>query len=329
MRWIERQWSKRNLLTLALTPLSTVFLGAVYLRRFCYRVRLLNTTKLPVPVIVIGNIFVGGTGKTPLVLWAVDLLANAGFHPGIIARGYGGDGIVQRVTPHSDPSSAGDESVLLARRTGRPIFIGPKRVQVAQALLAAHPECDILISDDGLQHYALGRDLEIAVVDGTRGVGNGLLLPAGPLREPANRLQSVDAVVCNGPPSTLDVPCLAMALTGDRWTNLSQPEREFSAADVNGKRVHAIAAIGNPGRFFEHLRTQNLQVVERTFPDHHRFRLDDLAFAGDDIVLMTEKDAVKCAVFAKPNWWYLPVNAQVDPALGELILAKVRALNGR
>ena len=329
VRWIEHQWPKRNLLTVALAPLSMLFCAAVALRRFLYRSGLAKTTRLRVPVIVIGNISVGGTGKTPVVLWVADLLARGGFRPGIISRGYGGDGSLRAVTPHSAASEVGDEPVLLAHRTQAPTFCGPSRVRAAQALLAAHPDCDVLISDDGLQHYALARDVEIAVMDGARGFGNGLPLPAGPLREPIGRLKEVDAIVCNGPSSSLDLPHYKMVLAGEQFVNLLNPRQRCSAAEFKGIPLRALAAIGNPARFFAHLRGFNLQFSEHPFPDHHPFRPEDLGFAGDDIVLMTEKDAVKCAAFAKPNWWYLPVTAQVDPALGELILAKVGALNGR
>ncbi len=329
MRWIERQWAVRNSLTLALAPLALLFCAAVGMRRFLYRSGVVRTTRLAVPVIVIGNISVGGTGKTPVVLWVTGLLTHGGFRPGIITRGYGGDGKLRAVTRNSPPSEVGDEPVLLAHRTQAPIFCGPSRVRTARALLAARPECDVLISDDGLQHYALARDMEIAVVDGARCFGNGLPLPAGPLREPVSRLSTVDALVCNGPSSSLGLPNFEMVLAGDQCVNLADPQQKCSATQFKEMSIRAVAAIGNPARYFAHLRQLNLQFSEHPFPDHHPFRPKDLAFAGDDIVLMTEKDAVKCAAFAKPNWWYLPVTAQVDPALGELILAKVRALNGR
>ncbi len=329
MRWIERQWSERNLLTLGLAPLSALFRGAVAARRCLYRTGVLKTTHLPVPVIVIGNISVGGTGKTPLVLWIADLLARSGHRPGIITRGYGGDGVLRPVTRSSTPAQVGDEPMLLARRTEAPIFAGPDRVRAAQALLAAHPDCDVLISDDGMQHYALARDMEIAIVDGARGFGNGRLLPAGPLREPVCRLAYVDAIVCNGTCSALGLPAYEMVLSGDRCVNLANPNQQCAATAFKEIPVRALAAIGNPARFFAHVRELGLRFSEHPFPDHHPFRVQDLAFASDDVVLMTEKDAVKCTAFAKPNWWYLPVTAQADPALGELILAKVRAVHGR
>jgi len=325
VRWIERQWSKRNLLTLALAPLSAAFLVAVKVRQKLYRSGVLSSTKLAVPVIVVGNISVGGTGKTPLVLWITELLLGKGYHPGIVSRGYGGSGTVQAVTNHSTASEVGDEPALLARRSHVPIFVGPDRVDAARALLTANPRCNVIISDDGLQHYALQRDVEIAVVDARSGFGNGLLLPAGPLREPVSRLRSVDAVVWNGSAETENsANAYFMSLGGDRLANVATSAQSLPVSEFRGKIVHALAAIGNPQRFFDHLRRHGLDLNEHAFPDHYAFRPEDIAFAGDDVVLMTEKDAVKCVAFAKPNWWYLPVSAQVDSALGELILAKLR-----
>ncbi|MSQ60651.1 MAG: tetraacyldisaccharide 4'-kinase [Betaproteobacteria bacterium] len=326
---IERQWARRTPLTLALAPLSIVFCIAVAARRSLYRVGVLKQARLAVPVIVAGNICVGGTGKTPVVLWLAEFLARNGFRPGIITRGYGGDGTLRAVTPDSLPSQVGDEPLLLARRAPAPVFCGPSRVHTAQALLATHPQCDVLISDDGLQHYALARDIEIAVVDGARGFGNGLPLPAGPLREPISRLNSVDAIVCNGPTSTLQFPHYKMVLAGEQCVNLLNPWQNCPVSQFKDAAVRAVAATGNPSRFFAQLREHGLTITEHPYPDHHPFRPQDLAFAGEDMVLMTEKDAVKCAAFAKRNWWYLPVTAQIEAALGELILAKVRALNGR
>ncbi|MFN0318196.1 MAG: tetraacyldisaccharide 4'-kinase [Burkholderiales bacterium] len=326
---IEQQWAQRNPLTLALAPLAMLFCSAAAVRRSLYRTGLLKAVRLPVPVIVTGNISVGGTGKTPVVIWLAEFLARNGFHPGVITRGYGGDGSLRAVTPESTPAQVGDEPLLLARRTTAPVFCGPRRVRAAQALLAAHPQCDVLISDDGLQHYALARDIEIAVVDGARLFGNGLPLPAGPLREPISRLNTVDAIICNGPTSSLPFPHYKMVLAGDECVNLLNPHQSRSVSQFKDSAVRAVAATGNPARFFAQLREHGLRISEHPFPDHHAFRPEDLAFAREDLVLMTEKDAVKCAAFAKPNWWYLPVTAQIDPALGELILAKVRAPNGR
>jgi tetraacyldisaccharide 4'-kinase len=198
-------------------------------------------------------------------------------------------------------------------------------------LLQAHPSCDVLISDDGLQHYALARDVELAVVDGERRFGNGWLLPAGPLREPPSRLRRVSAVVINGDQDLPDVraPRYRMRIAGEVFCNVSDPRRTATAAELRDRPLHAVAAIGNPARFFAHLKALSLGFRAHPFPDHFAFGADDLAFAGTETVLMTEKDAVKCSAFAKSSWWYLPVKAEVDPALGQMILAKLRSLNGR
>lgn len=279
------------------------------------------------PVIVVGNIAVGGAGKTPLVLWLVDFLKEHGWQPGIISRGYGGSAQgCSGVHANSDPAVVGDEPLLLARRSACPVWIGRDRPAAGAALLAAHPQCDVLISDDGLQHYALARDVEVVVIDGARGLGNGWLLPAGPLREGHSRLATVDAVVINGPG---EIPGLPMTLQGGRFVNLHDPQRCAGADEFRGKRVYAMAGIGNPSRFFATLRGMGLDCVEHPFPDHHAYSLAELSFAAGATLLMTEKDAVKCASFAESDWWMLTVDAQVDARLGETILNKLRNTDGR
>jgi len=324
-------WYRIRPAHLALFPLSLLFGAVVAFRRWLYRVAALRSVRVRVPVIVVGNITVGGTGKTPAVLWLVEYLREHGYRPGVITRGYGGSEDLQEVRPGSDPARAGDEPVLLARRAGAPVFAGRDRAQAALALLAAHPSCDVLVSDDGLQHYGLARDIEVAVVDGERGFGNGLLLPAGPLREPVRRLAYVDAVLVHGdtPLPPLRAPQFLSSLAGDSFFNLLNPDFRATAPDLRDKALHAIAGIGSPQRFFTQLQRLGLTFRAHPFPDHFRFSADDLAFARDDVVLMTEKDAVKCVAFARQDWWYLPVEAEVDPALGNLILAKLRSLHGR
>ena len=220
--------------------------------------------------------------------------------------------------------------MLLARRSGCPVFAGRDRPAAARALLAAHPNCNVLISDDGLQHYRLARDVEIAIVDGQRRFGNGWLLPAGPLREPARRLDSVDAVVINGGGDLepMRAPLYAMRLSGERLVNLSDPARSASLTDFSLRPVHAVAGIGHPGRFFAQLEAAGLTIRPQPFPDHFAFGPDDLAFAGDEPVLMTEKDAVKCAAFARESWWFLPVYAEVDPVLATLVIDKLQRRHG-
>ncbi len=268
------------------------------MRRALYRSGLLASVRLPVPVVIVGNISVGGTGKTPLTLWLAQQLIENGWHPGIVSRGYTKATEQKKKTLHevtSDDSAdeVGDEPLLMAQRALCPVWIGRDRPAAAQALLDAHPECDIILSDDGLQHYRLQRDAEIVVVDGARRFGNGLLLPAGPLREPVSRLQEVDAVVVNGGEAQGDE--FAMRLEGTSFYNLLNPEMVVSAGEFAGQRLHAIAGIGHPQRFFAHLEHLGLSAQRHAFPDHHRYTASDIAFDDADAILMTEKDAVKCA----------------------------------
>jgi tetraacyldisaccharide 4'-kinase len=336
-RLLEYFWYRVRPGHLILYPLSMVFGALAASRRALYRAGWLRSRHMPVPVVVVGNITVGGTGKTPLVLWLTDRLQERGRRPGIVTRGYGGVQRVREVTPDSDPAVAGDEPVLLARRSGVPVFAGRRRPEAAHALLAAHPDRDVIVTDDGLQHYALARDVEIAVVDAERGFGNGWLLPAGPLREPIARLRSVDAIVVNGEREAVaaGVPQFSMRLDGESFHNLLNPAFRKTPAELKGLPAHAIAGIGNPHRFFTRLQRMGLTFSAHPFPDHFPFEAGDLGFAGEKAVLMTEKDAVKCAAFARENWWFLPVEAEVDRALGELVLAKLeshaklRATNGR
>jgi len=310
-----------------LLPISALFFLAVISRRLLYRLGFLQSYRIPVPVIVVGNITVGGTGKTPLVLWLVDFLRQHGYRPGIISRGYGSRAHApQSVTSSSDPLLVGDEPVLLAQRAQCPVWVGRQRVDVARALLSARPDCDVLISDDGMQHYALQRDVEIAVVDGVRRFGNGMLLPAGPLREPKTRLNSVDAVVING--GRVFAGEYAMQLVGDCFRQLKRAV-VASPADFSGKQLHALAGIGHPSRFFNQLNALGLKVKEHPFPDHHAYQPHELQFGDAGEILMTEKDAVKCAAFAPDNAWALVVDAQVDAALGNRILEKIRNRDGR
>jgi len=331
MRLFEYFWYRIRPVHLVLIPLSLLFAAVAAIRRRAYGLGWLRSERLRVPVIVIGNISVGGTGKTPVVLWLVELLRANGYQPGIITRGYGGSEQLQEIGVDTDPQQAGDEPLLLARRSKVPVFAGRNRPAAARALLGAHPQCNVIVSDDGLQHYALARDIEIAVVDGERKFGNGWLLPAGPLREPVSRLESVHAVVVNGDEELADVPAprYSMRMTGAVFRNLRDEEVHATAADFKDRSLHAVAGIGNPGRFFAHLERLSLVFARHRFPDHFAFSADDLAFAGEDTVLMTEKDAVKCVAFAKAGWWYLPVDADIDPALAQMILAKLRTLHGR
>jgi tetraacyldisaccharide 4'-kinase len=252
-------------------PLAAIFGFAVALRRALYRARVLPSYRVQVPVIVVGNIAAGGTGKTPLVLWLCDFLKEHGYAPGIVSRGYGGSGQTTAVRENASPEMAGDEPVLLAQRSRCPVWIGHDRVSAARSLIATNPACNIIVSDDGLQHYRLQRDFEIAVIDGSRGTGNGLPLPAGPLRESAGRLSSVDAIVVTGDavaPSA-DTAAFAMKLEGSVFRNLLNPAFHQEADAFLGRRVHAIAGIGNPARFFDHLQRLGLSFAAHAFADHH------------------------------------------------------------
>jgi tetraacyldisaccharide 4'-kinase len=326
--FVARHWSRLTWLCLLLLPVSLLFRLAVVIRRLLYRIGALASVHLPVPVLVVGNVTVGGTGKTPLVLWLADFLVDCGYRPGIIARGYGGSERLQEVTAHSEPAQAGDEAVLLARRSHAPVFVCRDRVAAGKGLLEAHPDCDVIISDDGLQHYRLARDLEIAVVDGERGLGNGLLLPAGPLREPPRRLNAVNAIVFNGKAVAGLRAGFVMRLESTVFMNVLNPAVTTVCGRLRGQRLHAVAGIGNPERFFQTLSRMGLAFQAHPFPDHHAFRSTDLDFRDADAILMTEKDAVKCQAFARESFWYLPVEAKVDPALGELILERLNRRHG-
>jgi tetraacyldisaccharide 4'-kinase len=288
-----------------LTPLSAAYAAASAIRRFAYARQWLRSTRLPCPVIVVGNLTVGGTGKTPLVSWLAGQLAEIGFRPGVVTRGYGGSSRAARLVQSSDDSAVvGDEAVLLARRSRAPIATGRNRPAAARLLVDAG--CDVILSDDGLQHYALQRDCEIIVVDGDRRFGNGRLLPLGPLREMPSRLKSADAIVLNGGDAPSD-GAMRMRLRASDAIALkygtAKPLREFA-----GRPVHALAAIGNPQRFFVLLRAAGIDVLEHPLPDHQRLRIDDISFPDDLPVLMTEKDAVKCEAVAGPHHWFVPVD---------------------
>ena len=325
--WLERHWQRVTWTSALLYPASLLFRAVVSLRRTAYRIGIFKSRRVRVPVVVVGNITVGGTGKTPLVLWLADFLSQQGRRPGIVSRGHGSTiRGPHPVAPDDDPVRLGDEPVLLARRSACPVWIGRDRVAAAHALLAAHPACDTLISDDGLQHYRLQRDVELIVIDGVRGLGNGWMLPAGPLREPPARVHEADAVVINGAPLASDVhePAFAMRLEGATFRNVLDPHRAVGPEHFRGRRVHAIAGIGYPPRFFSHLRDLGIDFEAHAFEDHHAFTPQDIAFADAQAILMTEKDAVKCAAFASDNYWALRVDAVPDAALGALVLRKLR-----
>jgi tetraacyldisaccharide 4'-kinase len=324
---IAAGWQVRGMSAVLLLPLALLFALAVNLRRLAYRLGWASSVKLPMPVVVIGNITAGGSGKTPLALYLAQELARRGWRPGIVSRGYGGSAQdVQAVSAASDAAVVGDEPLLLARRAGCPVFVGRDRVAAARSLLAAHADCNVLIADDGLQHLRLARDVEIVVVD-ERGIGNGWPLPAGPLRECPARIAAAHALVLNGeaplPPGVHPQRMFRMELAGDRFRHLHDPQRSCGAEDLRGRRLHALAGIGHPARFFRKIQRMGLQAETHAFPDHHVFQPSDLAFADADALLMTEKDAVKCQAFAPPESWMLPVEAQLDPDLAQWLVEKI------
>jgi len=329
-QWLASGWQQRGPLNAVLLPVAFVFALAVRLRRLAYRMGWCTAGKLPVPVVVVGNITAGGSGKTPLTIHLARSLAGRGWRPGIVSRGYGGRARgVEAVSVSSEAALVGDEPLLLARRSGCPVFVGRDRVAAARALLAAYPDCDVLISDDGLQHLRLARDVEIVVLD-ERGIGNGWPLPAGPLRECPSRIDEAHALVLNGaalPPPGVRPRCqFRMRLSGSRFYNLHDAQRICAAEDLRGRTLRALAGIGQPGRFFSQLEGLGLRVrTQQAFPDHHAFQPSDLVLQDADALLMTEKDAVKCEAIAPPETWVLPVEAQLEPDLTQWVVEK---LNG-
>jgi tetraacyldisaccharide 4'-kinase len=314
-----RFWYRRGAIAWLLWPLSLLFGLAVLFRRILYKVRILGSRHPGIPVIVVGNVTVGGTGKTPLTIWMAEFLKAKGWSPAIVSRGYKGKGEAPRAaTIASEAADVGDEPVLLSRRSGCPVWVGADRLQVIAALRAAHPEVNVVILDDGLQHYRLRRDLEIAVVD-VRGAGNGFLLPAGPLREPAWRLRTVDAVVANGASRKED---FTMLLVGEELHRMTDARDRRPLKAFAGQKVHAVAGIGDPKRFFLQLGAAGIKVLPHPFPDHHAFTPRELDFGDELPVLMTEKDAVKLRYAARPEWWVLPVTARLDAAFGNWLLRK-------
>ena len=312
----QNLWARTGVLTLLLLPFSFLFAAVSGLRRLAYRRGWLDSVAVGVPVIVVGNITAGGSGKTPLTIWLVNRLRAQGYRPGVVSRGYGGvaHGCVE-VRPDSNPAQVGDEPLLIQLKTGAPVVVGRDRVAAARTLLARHPGVDVIVSDDGLQHYRLQRAIELAVVDAASGLGNGWPLPAGPLREPARRLASVDAVIQvvrgTAQPLQIDRAWRADYTTGQAY-RLRVPREKSALADLPPRDWLAVTGIGRPQGFFDMLAAQGVRFAQRAFADHHVFRPTDLPAGG--AVLMTEKDAVKCLTFAGADWW--AVELDVAPEAG-------------
>lgn len=336
--WLQKQWNGYSIWHFVLLPLSLIFFLLSTARKYLFRFGVLKSYKLPVSVIIVGNISVGGTGKTPLVIWLAEQLKQKGFKPGIISRGYGGSvSDIREVFANSSSSQVGDEPLLIAKRINLPVFVGANRVDAGLALLEAHPEVNVIISDDGLQHYRLQRDIEIALVDAERGFGTAMLLPAGPLRESKTRLSTVDAIVMTNANQQSSIkteflpPVFEMEFSGDMFVSLLDGQSRQKADFFNHKPLVAIAGIGNPKRFFNALTKMGLVFEQKSFPDHHAYALEELSSFAGKTILMTEKDAVKCEQFAKGNTkydiWMLPVSANIGDGLNELVLQKLATLS--
>ncbi|SRR5579883_737821 len=318
---MQRRWYEDRPPPWWTSPIAALYGAATRIRRALYRRGWLRSERLPVPVIVVGNITIGGAGKTPLVIAMVEALRARGFKPGVVSRGYGGSANAPMlINGNPDPRVTGDEPALIKLRTNAPVAIGRERPAAARLLL--DQEVDVIVADDGLQHYALARDIETCVIDGTRRFGNRRLLPSGPLREPLSRLREMDFTVCNGGQPQHDE--IAMRLVAHDARNLRDGSSRALAKFAN-QRVHAIAGIGHPQRFFETLRARGIDPVEHAIADHHAYTARDLEFNDTLPVLMTEKDAVKCRAFAKGNWWSVPVSAELPERFFDAIAERLRA----
>lgn len=334
-RFVQRTWQRRGLVACLLYPLHLLHRIWRGVRALAWRLGLARPVKLPVPVIVIGNLRVGGTGKTPLVIEIVRALRARGWSPGVISRGYGGRSQQPTlVNPASDAAQCGDEPLLIRQLAGCPVAVGQDRVAAARLLLSLHASCNVLISDDGLQHRRLGRDLEIALLDDA-GIGNGWLLPAGPLRDPPQRLRRVDAVVLHGlvPPVRIYSPFYRMQTSIEDATCLAPPARRMPLSEMAGEqsasklRVLALCAIGNPQRFFAQLREHGLHFQALALPDHDRITAKMISWGRYDRVLITEKDAVKCQADTRlgrdERIWVVPLRTTLDASLLDFISARL------
>jgi len=324
-------WYRDSARPLLLQPLSWLYAGVMQARRGAYARGWLRTCAVGKPVVVVGNLTVGGTGKTPLVIWLARQLTDRGLKVGIVSRGYGRSvGALRVVRSDSSWREVGDEPLLVERRTGCATVVARDRVAGARALI--EQGVDVVIADDGLQHLRLARDCEIVVVDGVRGFGNGRVLPAGPLREPVSRLDAADAVVVNGVAehaslvrvaAPVNARALQMTLVAGEARRLDGQGAPQPLEQFRGRRLHAVAGIGNAARFFRELRARGLDIIEHPFPDHHAFAAGEVTFADELSVLMTEKDAVKCRAFGNPRHWYVPVAAEFSVAHTRELLDRV------
>ncbi len=306
-QFIENTWYSKHPFSTILLPMSWIYSLIVVIRRLCYQSGLIAINQVDVPVIIVGNISVGGTGKTPLVIWLAEYFKKKGFKPGIISRGYGGKfaGKTQQVRADSNPALVGDEPVLIAKRTNCSVAIAVKKSRAAEELIE-YCDCNLIICDDGMQHYSLSRDIEIAVIDGQRRFGNERCLPAGPLREPISRLKMVDLVVSKYTAGRHEDK---MEYVYGDLVSLVDPNNTISVSSLKGESVHVISGIGNPDRYHSYLRNNKLHIICHEFSDHYSYKKKDVVFEDGFPVVMTEKDAVKCTDYATKNYWYLPIIA--------------------
>lgn len=323
---IEYLWFGQSRLYFLLLPLSWLYGLVTWLIHFSYRIGLQPVWRSPVTVVVVGNLTVGGNGKTPLVIWLVEQLRQRGLRIGVVSRGYGGKAIAYPLVLTQDTTAeqAGDEPVLIFQRTGVPVAVSPKRSEAVKALLMLHP-LDLVIADDGLQHYGLHRDFELVVIDGMRRFGNGWWLPAGPMRERAARLNSVDAIITNGGHAASDE--ISMWLQANEAVNLVTGKRQ---PVQSLPQVIAMAGISHPARFFLTLKQLGITAKkEYSFEDHQNYSLEQLLTLADpeQSLIMTEKDAVKCRAFTQSHWWYLPVDAQLAAHQAEKLLSTIESLS--
>jgi len=326
-----RLWYEQPRRLSALQPISWLYGSVTSARRAAYRWGWLRSRGIGKPVIVIGNLTVGGTGKTPLTIWLANCLRQRGIQVGLVSRGYGRRDSGLRVVVSSSPwQEVGDEPLILHQRSGCATIVASDRVAAARELIARGAR--VILSDDGLQHLRMARNCEIIVIDSARGLGNGRILPAGPLRESASRMRTADAVVVNGgadgepvrgAPPELAATALRMRLVADEARPVAGSGQSQPLEAFRGRPVHAVAGIGNPGRFFTDLRARGLEVIEHPFPDHHALTAAELDFGDGLAVLMTEKDAVKCRDVAGPRLWYVPVEAAFSEADSRRLLEVV------
>ena len=311
---LSAAWYQGHPALILLRPLEWLYRWVVQRKRRAFLAGEGDIYRAPVPVLVVGNITVGGTGKTPMILWLIEHCRARGLRVGVVSRGYGATPprLPWRVRTEDPASHAGDEPLLIVQRSGVPLVIDPQRARAVQTLLEQEP-LDLILSDDGLQHYRLARDIELVLIDAARGLGNRRCLPAGPLREPAERLAEVDAVLRNGAAED-GGEGYALQLRPTALVNLLSGERVGLEHFPPGQQLHAVAGIGNPQRFFNTLEALNWRPIAHPFADHASYSPEALQFSPPLPLLMTEKDAVKCRAFAAADWWYLAVDAAPSPA---------------